>query len=166
MKIPKAIKVFYMGNQLRDIYPHCTRWQYIWYKITRFVRAVVLTILLIATAIGLVYTGAKFYPTTVYQDKPVIVQVVAPSPVLDRIAKCESGNTQWDKNGQVLLNYNASNSSFDIGVMQINIKAFGAQATALGYNLSVEKDNRAMGLWIYQHRGTEDWYSSKSCWNK
>lgn len=84
--------------------------------------------------------------------------------VLQRIAKCESGNSHYDKNGQVLLRAN-TNGSVDVGKFQINSVWF-AKATELGLDITKEGDNEAMALWIYENRGTEDWYSSKHCWQK
>ena len=84
---------------------------------------------------------------------------------MERIAKCESGNNQFDSTGQVQLNAN-TNKSVDIGVFQINNKVWGKKATELGYDLMVEKDNRAMAEYIYETRGTEPWGASSKCWSK
>lgn len=95
--------------------------------------------------------------------------------VLKNIADCESGQrnkhgraikgtaTHYAKNGQVLLNPN-KNGSVDVGIMQINDDVWGRKATELGLNIMEEKDNIAMGEYIHEVRGTQDWYSSKSCW--
>jgi hypothetical protein len=82
-------------------------------------------------------------------------------PIMKRIATCESNNSHYDKNGQVLIN-----KTQDAGRYQINIPIWGKKATELGLNLMVEKDNEEMALWIYENRGTVDWYASQDCWNK
>lgn len=172
----KTIKVFYGDTRLKDIYPYATKWQVFKFKAMRFIRKVaIVTGIMFAVALC-VFIGSKAFPSTVYVSKPITVQVVAPSPVLSRIADCESGvrnasgrsvtgsASQYDKNGQVVMRPN-KNGSVDVGIMQINVATWGMKATALGYDLTSESDNKAMALWIYENRGTEDWYSSKSCWN-
>jgi hypothetical protein len=79
-----------------------------------------------------------------------------------RIAKCESGNNQFDKNGQVLIHVN-TDGSYDIGRYQVN-SVHEKEATKLGFNLMDEKDNTAYAKYLYENRGTGDWYSSRSCW--
>ena len=131
------------------------------------------------TAIALASTIIAFTdPVTSVQAQVITQQApisIASIPVLQRIADCESGSrnkqgkpilntaTQFASNGQVLTNPNV-NHSVDIGIMQINLLKWGSKATTLGYDLSTTQGNESMGLWIYENRGTEDWYSSKSCW--
>lgn len=100
----------------------------------------------------------------VIKEVEVVKEVKAPSPVMDRIAQCESGNKHIDKNGQVLMRSN-TNRSVDLGVYQINTVWF-ADATKQGYDLTKEEDNRAYAHYLYGKYGTEPWYSSKSCWSK
>jgi hypothetical protein len=96
--------------------------------------------------------------------KEVIVNQEINYPVLERIAECESGNTHYDKNGQVLMRGN-TNKTVDVGVMQINSVWF-AKATELGLDLTKESDNREFAKYLYTTRGTEDWVYSKKCWQK
>lgn len=123
------------------------------------------------------YGSDKTSAQVVYASVPTAVMptTISSFPILQKIADCESGTrlkdgdakpnsaTQFAPNGQVLTNPN-TNHSVDIGIMQINLAAYGATATKLGYNLSTQSGNEAMGLWIYENRGTSDWYSSESCW--
>lgn len=116
------------------------------------------------------YTTLQFYvarhPKIIINNVEVVKEINIKAKVLDRIAQCESGNKQFDpKTGQVILNAN-TNGSVDIGVMQINDHTWGLKAQAMGYNLTVEADNRAMADWIYQNRGTVDWEASRHCWNR
>lgn len=115
--------------------------------------------------VGVFHAGAKFIPQTpVYAEREVVKEVAIKSPVLDRIAKCESGNMHM-KDGQVILNAN-NNGSVDAGVFQINVKIWGKVAASQGLNLMIEKDNREFANYLYRHFGTEPWIWSKSCWNK
>jgi hypothetical protein len=104
-----------------------------------------------------------FFPRIV--EKPIEVQVESKSAVMERIAKCESGNRHFDTNGQVVLNGN-KDGSVDVGRYQINSAIWGKKATELGYNLTKEDDNTSFANWLYKNYGTEPWYPSKKCWNK
>jgi len=143
-----------------------TKWQIFKLRFVRFVQvlaiiAVCVSVLFIAYQIG----GNTIPPVTKFVDREVVKEVPVPSPVLNRIAQCESGNKQF-KDGQVIINSRNSNGTSDIGVYQINLAVWSKKATELGYNLAVEADNRAFAHWLYRNFGTEPWYSSKSCWNK
>jgi hypothetical protein len=119
-------------------------------------------------------TSAQVVYANTTQTVSVMPTDISSFPILQKIADCESGirkangkavpnsATQYDKNGQVLTNPNTN--SVDIGIMQINLLKWGSQATKLGYDLSTKQGNEEMGLWIYENRGTGDWYSSQSCW--
>lgn len=171
----KSIKVLYMGKPLREVYPHATRWQVIKWKVSEFTKKVIRFTAKIAFFSGIGYAlfmaGAYFNPVITYATQEKIIKEVIEkdSPVMDRIAGCESeGNrnskgSHLGKDGQVRTNAN-QNKSVDIGKYQINQSVWGKKATELGLNLWEEKDNKAMAEWIYANRGTEDWYSSKKCW--
>ena len=121
----------------------------------------------ILASYGLVaFTSAKIYniihPVTVYADRITTVEVVADSPVMARIAKCESGGSQT-KNGQILMHVN-NDKSVDIGKYQINLQTWGATATKMGYDLTKESDNEAFAKWLYANKGTSDWSASMQCW--
>lgn len=178
----RSIKVYHNGERLRDMYPHATPWQVLKWKIRKFVHAVVRVALIggvfLAAAAGF---GAFVFSstTTTYATKEVPVQVVvdAPAPVMDRIATCESHNSQMCTEalakmgmcnayevGQVLHHVN-KNGTIDTGVMQIN-SIHGAEAAALGFNLDNEEDNRAYGKYLYANKGTGDWSASQKCWRR
>lgn len=161
----KKTNVFYMGKKLCEIYPHATKWQVFKYKVRRIIRMVFGFCLIIAVLLGVYKLGGILSPATIYTKAEIIKEVPIKAPVMDRIAMCESQASHTDKNGQVQLNAN-TNGSVDIGIYQINNKAWGKKATELHYNLMVEQDNRAMAQYIYETHGTEPWYSSKKCWNK
>lgn len=132
-------------------------------------------------AMWIAYGGVQYGKSMVLPPEAHANVVVAPIdyPVLDRIADCESGirdikthnvraikgsAMQFDKNGQVRMNANG-NKTVDMGYMQINVTVWGKTATDMGYNLTVEKDNKAFGQWLYFTKGTEPWKFSKDCWS-
>ncbi len=164
----KPIKVMWNGKHLRDIYPHATGWQVFKYKLGKFIRKCLLVVAIIFSIWAVFKLGGIFNPSTIITQAEVIKEVEVRAPILDRIAGCESQGSaklpgkHWDKNGQVLMRSN-TNKSVDVGKYQINTVWF-AKATELGLDITLEKDNEKMALWIYKNRGTEDWYSSKKCW--
>lgn len=160
---PKT-KIFYNGRRLNG------RFDSLRMKLQRAVRVLKVGVVAIIVGALLVGTGAIFFSTsTVTASTETIVQTPA-SPVLDRIADCESGNglantgTQFGKSGQVLMKPN-TNGTVDVGKYQINSVWF-AQATKLGYDITTLQGNKAMAEWIYANKGTGDWSASAHCWNK
>ena len=122
--------------------------------------------LLLGMGTGMFETGKnttepKVVRAEVIKEVPTMPDV----PVLARIAKCESGGSQYDANGQVVLHAN-TNGTVDAGKYQINITVWGKTATSMGLNLMNEADNETFAQWLYLNKGTESWYSSKSCWSK
>lgn len=96
-----------------------------------------------------------------------IVKIKEVTPILTRIAKCESGGKHYDKNGQVLVRGNAgSRESVDVGKYQINAMYWGKKSKELGLDITKEKDNEKMAMWIYENQGTGPWSSSAKCWSK
>ncbi len=160
----KKLRITWNGEPLREIYPYASRWEVIKYRTRRFFyRVFIVTMAVFAFAAVLSVT---FFIGKSYADEKVIT--LSPSdiayPVLDRIAKCESGGSHYSASGQVLMHWN-ENKTVDVGKYAINSKWF-KKASELGLDLTKESDNKAMALWIYQNRGTEDWYPSKACWQK
>lgn len=167
---------FWYGKKLRDIYPYAKWYQVIFWKLSNFFRKVfiLLGICLIVTVAFL--AGGKINPSTVYINKEtqVVQEVDRKAPVLERIADCETGTRtkagkaikgtarQFGPSGQVMMTAN-KNMSVDVGKYAINTVWF-KQATELHLDLTKEADNKTMAEWIYENRGTGDWYSSQSCW--
>lgn len=164
----KPLKVFWNGKLLRKIYPHATPFQVFKYKAKRVARKLVIGTIVISTVYGIYTLGSIMNPSVIYNQIEVIKEVETIPLIMKRIAGCESqGNAKltgkhFDKNGQVLMRSN-KNKSVDLGKYQINTVWF-AKATELGYDLTLEKDNEEMAMWIYRNKGTKDWYSSESCW--
>ncbi len=164
----KSIKVFYNGEPLRNIYPHATKFQVFKYRLRKFLRQFVMYSLTTVFAFGILYgtfrAGSSFAPTVTYADHEVIKEVESSSPVMNRIAQCESGSSHLGKSGQITVKVN-TNGTYDLGKFQIN-SIWNAQATKLGYDLTKESDNEAFAMWLYKNQGTGAWASSSKCWNK
>lgn len=166
----KSIKVLYHGKRLKDLYPYASRFEVFKWKCYRFFRKLAIIAIAIGLVSGIAYGAFKSgslasEAQVVYAVKEVIKEVaVVDAPILDKIAKCESGGTHY-KNGQVVVNGN-TNGSVDIGKYQINLSVWGATATKMGLDLAKEEDNKKFAEWLYANKGTEPWVWSKSCWNK
>lgn len=162
----KSIKVFYMGKPLREVYPHATRFQVLKWKVKEGLKWCVRWLFKIGMIGGTgyaIFIAGQFSASVTTYAAPNIV--TAQSPVLDRIKSCESKNNQLGGNGQTLVHIN-KNNTVDVGAYQINLTVWGEKATQLGYNLFTEDGNKKMAEWIYLNKGTGDWSSSASCWQK
>ena len=165
----KKIKLYYMGQRMKDIYPHATKFQVFRWKLNWYGERTLLALFIAGIGAGIGFAVSEGKRVSAYEvsivDREVIKEVqILNAPILERIAKCESGNTHIDKNGQVLMRSN-TNKSVDVGRFQINSVWF-KKASELGLDITKDADNRKMAEWIYANRGTEDWYPSKSCWMK
>ena len=158
----KKTKIYFGEERLKDIYVGATGWEVFKYKVRKYI----IKTLKYSFYASLVYagfvSGLYLAPQHSYANEK-IVTVESKSPVMDRIAKCESGGINT-KNGQVIIKAN-SNGTTDVGIYQIN-SIWNKKASELGYNLTKEEDNRAFASWLYKNYGTEPWVYSKSCWNK
>ncbi len=145
-----------------------TKWQRIIAKAAHITKKTIIYALIANLAswgaIGIYQYGKSNAEPITVQAKEIIEVPVLDSPVLARIAKCESGGSQTDKTGQVLLKVN-TNGTVDIGKYQIN-SIWKATATKLGFDLTKEKDNESFAQWMYLNKGTGDWSASAKCWNK
>ncbi len=165
MKQHKKVRLYVNGERQRDVYLNKTKFQIFKYKAKRFFKRLFITVAVLAIVIGIYKLGGLLNPATVYTKAEVIKEVTVKAPILDRIAKCESGNRHYDSNGQILVKGNV-NKTVDVGRFQINNYYWGAKAKELGLDITREEDNRKMAEWIYENKGTEPWSSSKPCWNK
>ena len=85
----------------------------------------------------------------------------ARTPILIKIAKCESQFRQFDEDGSVLR---GKVDKRDTGVMQINTKYHAKSAAELGFDITTTEGNIAYAKYLYKHQGTSPWKASKSCW--
>lgn len=87
----KSVKVYWNGKPLRKIYPYATKWQMFKYRLRKFFRKVLIALGL-SLAMALIFQlGGMLNPALQYHTVEAIKEVETPSPVLERIAKCESG---------------------------------------------------------------------------
>ena len=83
--------------------------------------------------------------------------------VMKKIAICESNDTHFDKNGQVVK---GKSDPRDIGRYQINKAFWEAEAKKLGHDIYTEEGNEKMAMYIFNKLGTAPWSKSKVCWSK
>lgn len=107
--------------------------------------------------------GAFTWSTSRTEAYTNTIVVQAEAPVLERIAKCESGGHHF-RNGQVVINPN-KNGTVDVGLFQIN-SIWNKKATEMGLDLTKEADNRKFAEWMYANKGTGDWSASQACWKR
>lgn len=166
-----------MGKQLRDVYPHATKFQVFKWKVSEFLKACVRFVFRLScwgAVAAAIFTAGYFYSKTdiVYatltEEKIIEKKITEDAPIMDKIAGCESVGSpkakgvHFDKNGQVLVRGN-TNRTVDVGRYQINSVWF-AKATELGLDVFKEVDNKKMAYWIYHNYGSQPWYSSSNCW--
>lgn len=165
----KTIKSLWDGKKMCEVYPHAKWYQVQLYYAKRGARRTVLVTSIMLTVLWS-YTGVLLYgqyssPKVIHAKEiiEIIKEKEVSYPVMDRIAKCESGG-KHTQDGQVIFNGN-TNKTVDIGKFQIN-SIWNKKATAMGLDLTKEEDNTKFAYWLYVNYGSEPWYSSKSCWNK
>lgn len=179
MKYILAIIKFYVGISVYKRFPYGVTWYKNWYhKTIAFFRKsfVIGSAIALLTLIFIAYR--EITPKTVYADREVIKEVKADSPIMERIADCESGvrnkngtavkgsaSHRDPKTGQVYTKAN-ENKTVDIGRYMINETYWGKKANEMKLDLTKEEDNKTMAYWIYYNRGTVDWSSSSNCWNR
>ena len=116
----------------------------------------------VSTAVGISYAWAM---TNIEPKIEYVREKESQAIVLEKIARCESAGKQFEDDGRLVKRVN-KNGSVDYGKFQINDKHWELKAIELGYNIYTLEGNEAMAKWIYENRGTEDWYLSKKCWQK
>lgn len=171
----KKIKVNYNGKKYKYIY-NATPFQVFKYKLGLwFRRAVYLGIVALIGYVIFLF-GGYMNPATIVTTSQVIKEIPTKAQILEDIADCESGKRlpngkavkgsarHYAPSGQVLMTGN-TNKSVDVGKYAINSVWF-KKATELGLDITKEEDNKAMAQWIFENRGSEDWYPSKACWSK
>ena len=85
------------------------------------------------------------------------------SPILIKIAECESRFRHYGKDGLVLR---GTINSDDLGVMQINKRFHLQDSKKLGHDITTLEGNLAYAKEIYLKSGTKPWTHSSTCWNE
>ena len=99
-------------------------------------------------------------PATV---EDVVKDYFKDTPILIKVAQCESEFRQNDVNGSILRGIA---NPFDVGVMQINEKYHLDRAEAAGINIYTLAGNLKYARALYNDSGTAPWSASKPCWSK
>ena len=162
----KKTKLFY-GNQHVDTFyvdgRRFTKWQVFCYKTKKWYKRTLLVGALVSV-VGWAYVFGTMTTMVQADSKVIYVQSTSTPAVMSRISHCESGGSQLNKQGQVIIKSN-TNGTVDVGMYQIN-SVHNAEATKLGYDLTKKADNEAYAMYLYENKGTEDWSSSSKCWNR
>lgn len=139
-------------------------------------RRLVVSLLWIASAAVALLTaftlGGYFFSSDTVEAAPAQV-IQAPSPILDRIADCESGTGkigsghQYQTDGITPVMHTNTNNTVDVGMYQINQNASNIRIEAQqNFNILTETGNKAMAAYLYANVGTGPWSSSQHCWGK
>ncbi len=92
-----------------------------------------------------------------------VANYFADTPILIKVAECESHFKQYDKDGSV---HRGVVNNQDVGIMQINEHYQGATAQKLGIDIYSIQGNLAYAKYLYDKEGVQPWASSSPCWNK
>jgi hypothetical protein len=84
------------------------------------------------------------------------------TPILAKIAECESSFRQYGEDGKVLRG--DANKS-DLGLLQVNEYYHGEKALDLGFDLTSVEGNLAYAKYLYDNEGTQPWSASAKCWS-
>jgi hypothetical protein len=159
----KIVDYTQKGRKVRYEYLHLTKWQVFILKAKIFFTRLFILLIILGLISGIYKLGG------IFNSKETITQIevkIEPeTPVLDRIAKCESPTGHYDKNGQVAL-FGNQNGSADIGKFMINNRIWGKKAKEMGLDLTNENQNIQFAKFLYRTYGSEPWILSKKCWNK
>ena len=93
----------------------------------------------------------------------IITEHFIDTPILKKIASCESQYRQFDETGAVLR---GKVNSQDIGVMQINEKYHLKEAQKLGLDIYTLEGNLDYAKHLYEKQGVKPWVHSSTCWDK
>lgn len=136
-------------------------------KKNRFKRFLIKTFILAGVVAACTIAINYYFPRTsiVFQDRTITQQVVVKdttlSPILTKIASCESGGKQFRANGDVTR---GKINPSDIGEFQINEPIWNDKARKLGYDIYTQEGNEGMARFIFENVGTSPWSSSAKCW--
>jgi hypothetical protein len=92
----------------------------------------------------------------------IIAEHFAETPILKRIAVCESENRQYNTDGTVLRGWM---NPLDVGLMQINEKYHLSTATKLGLDIHTLEGNADYAKYLYKTQGVKPWIHSSHCWD-
>ncbi|KXJ97880.1 MAG: hypothetical protein UZ19_OD1000944 [Parcubacteria bacterium OLB19] len=85
------------------------------------------------------------------------------APYMIYIADCESTGLIHRKNGKLRPNTSGDSS---LGVLQINMRAHGAEIKKQGLDIERDKDYFAFARILFTEKGIDPWNSSRHCWDE
>lgn len=91
----------------------------------------------------------------------IVKEYFKDTPILAKIAYCESRYRQFDKDGSI---FRGIVDNDDIGVMQINARYHLEKAKSLGMDIFTVEGNLAYGKYLYEKQGSVPWNASSPCW--
>jgi hypothetical protein len=103
-------------------------------------------------------TAASEHPVTLSE---YVTRYFKDTPILAKIAQCESEMRQYDEKGNLLR---GRVNDADVGIMQINTYYHGRKAHELGYDLRTVDGNLGFAQWLYDKYGDDPWVHSSKCW--
>ena len=114
-------------------------------------------------------SSVEVYGLTTEGEKPEITNEFSEKShietILKTIAECESGNRQFNKDGEPLWN---SQGSSAVGVLQIMYSIHGEDARARNLDIiNSYEDNWEYGRILFKQHGTKPWEAdpkSYNCW--
>lgn len=80
-----------------------------------------------------------------------------------RIAKCESGMAQYNKDGSLVR---GKVIPADVGVFQVNETYHLEQSKKLGFDIYTPEGNIGYATWLLKHEGPKHWNPSRKCWDQ
>lgn len=92
----------------------------------------------------------------------IIAEHFIDTPILKRIASCESENRQFNADGSVLR---GRVNPQDVGVMQVNEKYHLRASENLGFDIYTLEGNIDYAKHLYANQGVKPWVHSSSCWD-
>lgn len=95
--------------------------------------------------------------------KDIVDEYFKDTPILSKIAFCESTFRQFNEQGDVLR---GKVNSRDVGVMQINEFYHLERAQELGLDIYTLEGNMAYAKDLYERKGVSPWVHSSDCWNR
>ena len=99
--------------------------------------------------------------TKVKTTEEIIAEHFADTPILKKIAFCESRYRQFNEDGTVLRGVV---NPKDVGVMQINEKYHLEASKKLGYDIYTLEGNIDYAKDLYSKQGSRPWVHSSHCW--
>lgn len=102
-------------------------------------------------------------PVSAETVKKMVHTKFASTPVLIKIARCESGISQYKPDGSLLYNEKGSSA---VGIMQIMSSVHQRAAQKLGYDITTPEGNIGYAKHLYKTQGTTPWNASKKCWDE